>query len=155
MTFARSVLGCLFGFMVISATSAAPAAERVRIRFASHLPQPTNVSTSYEATCESTAYTLVVSKQPGAVTLMAAGRPDVDLTNTPLGAAMLDKTMAHRVGFNCPRDAVNIFFAALVVEDGVGRGIRHIASVKANGEISNSGPIDEPLDYFEAPAGRQ
>lgn len=151
MTLART-----FVSSIIITAAAATSAEPILLRFPSHLPKPTNESVTYEATCDTTAYKLLVSKKPGAVTLMAAGKPDVDLTTTPLGSAILDNAMYGRVEFNCPRDAINIFFAALAVQDGMASGVRYIASVSANGRIVNTGPITEPLNYFSRlPPGKE
>lgn len=144
MTLART----LFGLIITTAAAASLAVEPIMLRFPSLLPRPTDESLTYEATCGTTAYKLLVSRNPGVMTLIATGRPNVDLTNTPLGSAILDNAMYSQVAFNCPRDAINIFLAALVVQDGVASGVRYIASVQSNGQIGNSGPIKESLGYF-------
>jgi hypothetical protein len=138
-----------FSLLVASAAAHAEPPQRVKIRVASHLPQATQVSERFHATCDKIDYTLVVDRKLGSVTLLSAGAADVSLGATPLGAAMLDRQFFGQVGFNCPIGFINIFVGGVAVKNATPVGVRYIAIVKRSGEISNVGPLDLAFDDIE------
>ncbi len=126
--------------------------QRVRIVTASHLPQAAQLETVYAGRCGEVRYKLAVSQENHTVAFSADGMTDVDLSGTTVGARLLEEDVLVHVGFNCPRQAVNIFLKGVKLVDlGAPTGFRDLITVRLNGEVSKSLPRSERLDELAIP----
>lgn len=126
--------------------------QRVRIVTASHLPQAAQLETVYAGKCGEVGYKLAVSPEHKTVVFSADGMADADLSGTSVGARLLEEDVLVHVGFNCPRQAVNIFLKGVKLVDlGAPAGFRDAITVRLNGEVSPSLPRSERLDELAIP----
>jgi hypothetical protein len=125
--------------------------QRVRVVIPTHLPQSTDVATVYAATCQTVPYKLTVTPAQKTV-ILSTGGPDVDLSDTSVGARLLEQDVLVKVGFNCPHDAINIFLSGVKLVDlAMPTGFRDGVSVRANGDVGKTMPMVVPVDEMATP----
>lgn len=141
----------LLSAMVVAMPASAQS-QRVRLVTPSHLPQATDATTIYNASCETGQYQLIVTPAKQTVILRGGQRPDLDLSSSTVGLRLLDKEALVQVGFNCPMDAINIFLRGVKLVDlAMPTGFRDSISIRGNGDMISTHPEEVAIDALATP----
>lgn len=160
----RNTLRCLLNTALITALGLAGSAgaqtQRIRLVFESHLPQASDLGTTYVARCHSVKHELRVLRAAKSVRLSRADGSEVDLSSTTIGVRLLEDDILVDVSFNCPHGSINIFLNGIKLVDlGAPSGFRDHINVAADGKVGTSSPRPAAIDEMararaETPAAR-
>lgn len=144
----------LFFLIAVGQAFAQGNSTRVRVIFPSSLPPAKEIKTHILASCDNRSYQIDVDATFKKVILKSEIFSEVDLSETSLAKSLLDLDTFGRLSFNCPKDAINIFYSGVrLVDGGQPFGLSTAISFSNDGSFDELPVRKERLDELAQPKG--
>lgn len=126
-----------------------PRAEPVSITLV-HARAATEAATTHTGRCKDSSYEMRITYQPKKlqITLDTGSPVTVDLTQAPLGNAILQKPLAGTFTFACLRDVLQVVYYGFDVSEGAQpRPVSYLLELNLKGAVINdNGLRDEAIE---------